>query len=185
MRYVRLRTFDNPLLPIPSAALVRGTRTALEVIAQGGGVYTHCSRRHRSVAMAAAILIARAIAQVGYDDQGTAGSGNPEAAHPARILEFARMARREQADPACRHHRGGLHIPQTKEGDLGDPLTVCRSHSPQLAIVTPRALIITCQTRRRTGFFAPTAQPRACDPSRVTMRTGNPAVGSPGIDPVR
>jgi protein tyrosine phosphatase (PTP) superfamily phosphohydrolase (DUF442 family) len=60
LEYLRLRTFDNPLLPIPTAALVRGAREALRVIRQGGSVYTHCSRgRHRSVAMAAAILIAQ------------------------------------------------------------------------------------------------------------------------------
>jgi hypothetical protein len=95
MRYVRLRTFDNPLLPIPSAALVRGTRTALEVIAQGGGVYTHCSRgRHRSVAMAAAILIAQ-----GYSPEAAMQKireqravADPGASHiQPRILEFARV----------------------------------------------------------------------------------------------
>ena len=94
MRYVRLRTFDSPLLPIPSAVLMRGTRTALEVIAQGGGVYTHCSRgRHRSVAMAAAILIAQ-----GYSPEAAMrmireqrAVADPGASHiQPRILEFAR-----------------------------------------------------------------------------------------------
>jgi hypothetical protein len=93
IRYLRLRTFDNPLLPIPSAVLVRGTRTALEVIAQGGAVYTHCSRgRHRSVAMAAAILIAQ-----GYSPEAAMqrigeqrAAADPGAAHiQPRILEFA------------------------------------------------------------------------------------------------
>jgi protein tyrosine/serine phosphatase len=93
MRYVRLRTFDSPLLPIPSAALMRGTRSALEVIAQGGGVYTHCSRgRHRSVAMAA-ILIAQ-----GYSPEAAMQKireqravADPGASHiRPRILEFAR-----------------------------------------------------------------------------------------------
>lgn len=95
MRYLRLRTFDNPLLPIPSAALVRGTRAALEVVAQGGVVYTHCSRgRHRSVAMAAAILIAQ-----GYTPEGAMqrireqrAVADPGASHiQPRILEFARV----------------------------------------------------------------------------------------------
>jgi protein tyrosine phosphatase (PTP) superfamily phosphohydrolase (DUF442 family) len=95
IRYVRLRTFDNPLLPIPSAALVHGTRTALEVVAQGGVVYTHCSRgRHRSVAMAAAILIAQ-----GYTPEGAMqrireqrAVADPGASHiQPRILEFARV----------------------------------------------------------------------------------------------
>jgi len=94
MRYVRLRTFDNPLLPIPASALVRGTRTALAVIAEGGGVYTHCSRgRHRSVAMAAAILIAQGLPpesamQIIRERRAVA---DPGAAHiRPRILEFAR-----------------------------------------------------------------------------------------------
>jgi protein tyrosine phosphatase (PTP) superfamily phosphohydrolase (DUF442 family) len=60
MQYLRLRTFDSPLILIPTEALVRGARAALRVIREGGQVYTHCSRgRHRSVAMAAAILIAQ------------------------------------------------------------------------------------------------------------------------------
>lgn len=94
MRYMRLRTFDNPLIPIPAEVLMRGTRTALEVIAQGGGVYTHCSRgRHRSVAMAAAILIAQGHApetamQIIREQRAVA---DPEASHiRPRILEFAR-----------------------------------------------------------------------------------------------
>ncbi len=54
-----LRTFDMPLLPIPLGALRRGATAALKTIAEGGKVYVHCRvGRHRSVAMAAAILIA-------------------------------------------------------------------------------------------------------------------------------
>lgn len=94
MSYLRLRTFDNPLLPIPSGALIQGTRTALEVIAQGGGVYSHCSRgRHRSVAMAAAILIGQgyspeAAMQLIREQRAVA---DPGALHiRPRILEFAR-----------------------------------------------------------------------------------------------
>lgn len=84
--YLRLRTFDNPLLPIPAGALIRGVRAALDVIKEGGSVYTHCSRgRHRSVAMAAAILIAQ-------------GHGAEEAM--ALIKD-----RRPQADPAAAHIR--------------------------------------------------------------------------------
>ena len=57
---LRLRTFDSPLVPIPMGALMRGALSALKVMKSGGKVYTHCSRgRHRSVAMAACILIAR------------------------------------------------------------------------------------------------------------------------------
>jgi dual specificity MAP kinase phosphatase len=86
LEYLRLRTFDSPLLPIPTKALLRGTRAALVVISKGGLIYAHCSRgRHRSVAMAAAILIA----------QGR----TPEAA--MRLIE----ARRAAADPGAFHIR--------------------------------------------------------------------------------
>lgn len=99
IRYLRLRTFDSPLLPIPAGVLMRGTRTALEVIAQGGAVYTHCSRgRHRSVAMAAAILIAQ-----GYSPEAAMqligerrAVADPGAAHiQPRIHEFARAWKAE------------------------------------------------------------------------------------------
>jgi protein-tyrosine phosphatase len=57
-----LRTFDSPILPIPVRALTRGVQAALEVMSDGGKVYTHCARgRHRSVAMGAAILIAQGL----------------------------------------------------------------------------------------------------------------------------
>ena len=60
LRYIRFRTFDNPFLPIPLRALVQGVQLALEEIKSGGKIYTHCAKgRHRSVAMAAAILIAQ------------------------------------------------------------------------------------------------------------------------------
>ncbi len=60
LRYVWFRTFDNPLIPIPIRALIEGVQLALEEIQAGGKVYTHCQAgRHRSVAMAAAILIAQ------------------------------------------------------------------------------------------------------------------------------
>jgi protein tyrosine phosphatase (PTP) superfamily phosphohydrolase (DUF442 family) len=66
LRYVWFRTFDNPLLPIPVRALIKGVRLALEEIQAGGKVYTHCAAgRHRSVAMAAAILIAQGLAPEG------------------------------------------------------------------------------------------------------------------------
>ncbi len=53
-------TLDNPLFPIPIFMLHRGARAALEAIEAGGKVYVHCQAgRHRSVAMAASILIAQ------------------------------------------------------------------------------------------------------------------------------
>ncbi len=55
-----LRTFDSPFLPIPLGKLRRGVRAALDTMAEGGKVYVHCAAGvHRSVAMAAAILIAQ------------------------------------------------------------------------------------------------------------------------------
>ncbi len=63
--FLWLRTFDNPVLPIPIRSLMRGARAALETIKDGGKVYVHCARgRHRGVAMGAAILIAQ-----GYEPQ--------------------------------------------------------------------------------------------------------------------
>ena len=60
IQYLWLRTFDNPLIPIPFRAFTRGVNAALEVIQHGGKVYVHCAHgRHRSVAMGAAILIAQ------------------------------------------------------------------------------------------------------------------------------
>ncbi len=60
LRYLWLHTFDNPLLPIPLRSLIQGVQEAIRTIQEGGKVYTHCAKgRHRSVAMAAAILIAQ------------------------------------------------------------------------------------------------------------------------------
>ena len=102
LRYLWLRTFDNPLLPIPIRALIRGVHTALGEIQTGGKVYAHCARgRHRSVAMAAAILIAQ-----GFSPE-TAISlikerravADPNAFHiRRRILLFARHWEWIQAD---------------------------------------------------------------------------------------
>lgn len=55
-----LRSFDTPLTPIPVTRLLKGVNAALPVIAAGGKVLSHCAYgRHRSVVMAAAILIAK------------------------------------------------------------------------------------------------------------------------------
>lgn len=65
LQFLWLRTFDNPVMPIPIRSLMRGVRAALETFKEGGKVYTHCARgRHRGVAMGAAILIA-----LGYGPQ--------------------------------------------------------------------------------------------------------------------
>lgn len=55
---LHLPTNDSPFRPIPIAKLCAGVTAALPVIAEGHSVTVHCSRgRHRSVAMACAILI--------------------------------------------------------------------------------------------------------------------------------
>lgn len=54
-----LRTFDSIFLPIPMGKLVRGVEAALPVIQSGNSVLVYCREgRHRSVAMAATILVA-------------------------------------------------------------------------------------------------------------------------------
>ena len=53
-----LRTFDSIFLPIPIAKLIKGVQAALPVIDNGEGVLVYCREgKHRSVAMAAAVLI--------------------------------------------------------------------------------------------------------------------------------
>lgn len=57
---LHLPTSDSPFLPIPMSKLHEGVKAALPVINSGGSVMVYCNRgRHRSVAMAAAILIAK------------------------------------------------------------------------------------------------------------------------------
>lgn len=58
-RMLTLRTFDSIFLPIPMGKLIKGVEAALPVIRAGEGVLVYCREgRHRSVAMAATILIA-------------------------------------------------------------------------------------------------------------------------------
>lgn len=53
-----LRTFDSIFLPIPIGMLERGVEAALPVIENGESVLVYCREgRHRSVAMAASVLI--------------------------------------------------------------------------------------------------------------------------------
>ena len=60
LRFLWLKTFDNPFLLIPIKKLLFGVHEALGVIAVGGKIYSHCAKgRHRSVAMGAEILIAQ------------------------------------------------------------------------------------------------------------------------------
>ncbi len=81
-----LRTYDFFLTPISMGVLERGVRAAAPVIAQGQKVLVHCRHgRHRSVAMAAAIMIAQ---------------GYTAAAAMARL-----SAQRPSADPQAWHIR--------------------------------------------------------------------------------
>ena len=55
---LHFRTFDFPLLPIPVKTLTRGVESSLPIIQDGHKVLVFCEAgRHRSVAMAASILI--------------------------------------------------------------------------------------------------------------------------------
>lgn len=58
-RVLRLPAIDSPLTPIPMRHFRAGVAAALPVLAEGGRILVHCrAGRHRSVAMAACILIA-------------------------------------------------------------------------------------------------------------------------------
>jgi protein-tyrosine phosphatase len=93
-----LRTFDFPLLPIPLRTLHRGVKAALPVIQAGRGVLVYCQGgRHRSVAMASAILIA-----MGYTAQDAMelvskrrSVADPWAGHIQRQIRRFEMAYRE------------------------------------------------------------------------------------------
>ena len=79
-RLLHLPANDSPFRPIPMAKLCIGVAAALPVIAGGSRVAVHCSRgRHRSVAMACAILIATG--------------------HSAEAAMLIVKTRRAQADP--------------------------------------------------------------------------------------
>jgi len=103
IRYMRFRSVDHPLFPISMEALLRGAQAGLAAIHEGGKVYVHCSRgRHRSIAMAAAILIASGLSPSEAMSliQRRRVAADPEAAHiRPRILAFARAwADRQSAD---------------------------------------------------------------------------------------
>ena len=90
---VQLKTTDFVLMPISTEKLRQGVEVAMPVIDDGGKVLTYCkSGIHRSVAMAACILIAR-----GYsvDDATHLIKENREIAKPdtphihKQIVKFA------------------------------------------------------------------------------------------------
>ena len=60
LQFLWIRTRDNPLFPIPMNALAQGAQAALDEFQRGGRVLVYCAHgRHRSVAMASAVLIAQ------------------------------------------------------------------------------------------------------------------------------
>ena len=93
-----LRTLDSPLTPIPTRTFVRGVEAALDVIRAGGHVFVHCKHgRHRSVAMAAAILIAQGTEIVAPEGVTLLSAAEPRQAlalMAARFLYPARPAPR-------------------------------------------------------------------------------------------
>lgn len=83
-RLMRLPSVDSPLWPIPMIWLRRGAAAAVLVMDAGGRVLVYCRQgRHRSVAMAACILIARGMS----------------AEEAMRLI----VERRPIADPHARH----------------------------------------------------------------------------------
>lgn len=94
MRALHFRTFDHPFFPIPIFVLEKGVRAALEEFEREGKVFVHCfGGRHRSVAMAASILIAQ-----GHTPESAMvllkekhGKADPDIWYiRSRILKFAR-----------------------------------------------------------------------------------------------
>ena len=88
-RLIRLPSFDFPLLPIPLALLRQGAAAAALVLDAGGRVLVYCrAGRHRSVAMAACILIAEGMTADEAMDTITAhrAIADPHASHIERQI---------------------------------------------------------------------------------------------------
>jgi protein tyrosine phosphatase (PTP) superfamily phosphohydrolase (DUF442 family) len=103
---LRLPAIDSPLTPISMRLLLRGVQTALPVLQAGHGVLVHCQYgRHRSVAMACAILIAQGMAAT--DAMGLVKERRPVAdpdiwyiaARIRRFEEVWRALERREAAP--------------------------------------------------------------------------------------
>jgi protein-tyrosine phosphatase len=108
LRLLWLETYDTFLTPIPTNKLLRGVQAALSVIEDGRAVLCYCAKgRHRSVAMAAAILIAQGCSAADAMAQLRARRqvAHPQAWHIRRRIEqFERVwqqpgERRVQARP--------------------------------------------------------------------------------------
>lgn len=101
---LHLPTSDSPFLPIPMAKLQTGVEAALPVIDAGGGVMVYCNRgRHRSVTMAAAILIAK-----GYTaDEAMALIKHRRPAADPGIWYIKSRIRKFERDWRAKHPNGG------------------------------------------------------------------------------
>jgi hypothetical protein len=108
LRLLWLETYDTFLTPIPTNKLLQGVHAALPVIADGRAVLCYCAKgRHRSVAMAAAILIAQGC---GAADAMAQLRARRQVAHPQawhirrRIEQFERVWQQsgERRAQACR-----------------------------------------------------------------------------------
>lgn len=65
MKFLWLRSFDNPFIKIPMRNLIQGVKEAQKVIDSGGKILSHCAKgRHRSVAMGASILISQGMSAI-------------------------------------------------------------------------------------------------------------------------
>ena len=99
-RLIRLPSIDFPLAPIPLFWLRKGASAASLVLNAGGRVLVYCrAGRHRSVAMAACILIAQGMSADEAMDTITAhrAVADPHAFYiERRIREFERDWRHRQ-----------------------------------------------------------------------------------------
>jgi prolyl-tRNA editing enzyme YbaK/EbsC (Cys-tRNA(Pro) deacylase)/protein tyrosine phosphatase (PTP) superfamily phosphohydrolase (DUF442 family) len=108
-----LRTYDSFLTPISMRTLMQGVQSALPVLDQGRGVLVHCAAgRHRSVAMAAAILIAR---------QHTAQSAMQLLREKRQVADPQVWYIRRQISSFERHWRTRAHTMTSPQSQLTDP----------------------------------------------------------------
>jgi hypothetical protein len=102
-----LRAYDTWITPIPMPLLVRGVNAALALTEKGQRVFVHCVQgRHRSVIMAAAILVAN-----GYTAQDAVARlkagrrvADPDAWHVRRQISRFEDYWRDRSTHPQRYH---------------------------------------------------------------------------------
>jgi protein tyrosine phosphatase (PTP) superfamily phosphohydrolase (DUF442 family) len=96
-RMVTLRTFDSIFLPIPMNKLMKGVKASIPAIEAGESVLVYCREgRHRSVAMAAAVLIGQGYSAVDAMQliKSQRAKADPYAWHiKRRIIKFEELWR--------------------------------------------------------------------------------------------